>query len=92
MITSKIFRRVLVRFGSFAYSRCLPNWKNLKNEAVTDEESQISEEDMRALNSKESSILTSNLSSDDQLIPQQEILTDTAQLKTLGNLCESLVC
>ena len=59
---------------------------------MTDEESQISEEDMRALNSKESSILTSNLSSDDQLIPQQEILTDTAQLKTLGNLCESLVC
>ncbi len=58
---------------------------------MTDEESQISEEDMRALNSKESSILTSNLSSDDQLIPQQEILTDTTQLKTLGNLCESLV-
>ena len=46
---------------------------------------------MRALNSKESSILTSNLSSDDQLIPQQEIITDMSQLRTLSNLCESLV-
>ena len=63
----------------------------MKEEAVTDEESQISEEDMHALNSKESSILTSNLSSDDQLIPQQEIITDMSQLRTLSNLCESLV-
>ena len=58
---------------------------------MSDEESQISEEDVRALNSKESSILTSNLSSDDQLIPQQEIIIDVAQQRTLSNLCESLV-
>lgn len=51
----------------------------------------MSEKDLRAMNSKESSILTSNLSSVEALIPQQEIITDVVHLKTLANLCESLV-
>ena len=46
---------------------------------------------MRALNSKESNILTTNLSSTECLIQQQELILDVQQLKTLGNLCESLV-
>lgn len=51
----------------------------------------MSEEDMRAMNFKESSILTSNLSSSESLIPQSEIIGDVTQLRTLGNLCESMV-
>ena len=52
---------------------------------------EISEEDMRGLNSKESTILTRNLSSGEALIPQQEIIAEVAQLRTLGNMAESLV-
>lgn len=46
---------------------------------------------MRALNSKESVILISNLSSADSLIPQNEIITDITQMRTVANLHESLV-
>ena len=53
-------------------------------------EEQMSEEDLRAMNSKESAILTSNLSAE-TLICEQEIITDVLQLRTLANLCESLV-
>lgn len=40
-------------------------------------------------NRKEAEILTGNLG--DQLIPQHEILADSAQLRTLAHLQESLV-
>ena len=68
--------------------RCLPNWRNLKED--TPIEDQMSEEDLRAMNSKESAILTSNLSAE-TLISEQEVITDILQLRTLANLCESLV-
>ena len=69
-------------------SRSLPNWQNLKEES---QEVSMSEEDLRAMNFKESSILTSNLSSSESLIPLSEIISDVVQLRTLGNLCESMV-
>ncbi len=79
-------------FMCICSDRTLPNWQNLKEEEhAPSQMPEISEEDMRVLNSKESSILTSNLSSTDCLIPQQEIITDIIQLRTLGNLGESLV-
>ena len=68
--------------------RCLPNWRNLKEDTLI--EDQMSEEDLRAMNSKESAILTSNLSAE-TLISEQEVITDILQLRTLANLCESLV-
>lgn len=49
-----------------------------------------SEEEMRALNSKEALILISNLSSEG-IIPQQEIITDVTQMRTIANVHESLV-
>lgn len=70
--------------------RSLPNWKNLKCGSEEDQE-EMSEDDLRAMNCKESSILTSNLSSTDALIPQQEVISDVIQLKALGNMVESLV-
>jgi len=48
-----------------------------------------SEEEMRALNSKEALILISNLSSE-SIIPQQEIITDVTQMRTIANGRESL--
>ena len=68
--------------------RSLPNWQSLKEESA---QHPMSEEDMRSMNLKESSILTSNLSSSESLIPHSEMITDVSQLRTLGNLCESLV-
>ncbi|ELT88409.1 hypothetical protein CAPTEDRAFT_172210 [Capitella teleta] len=68
----------------------LPNWKSLKNEVEEDFQNLMSEEDMRAMNVKESSILTSNLASSESLIPSSEIISDVGQLRTLGNLTESL--
>jgi exocyst complex component 4 len=50
-----------------------------------------SEEEMRALNSKEALILITNLSSE-SVIPQQEIITDVTQMRTIANVHESLVC
>ena len=46
---------------------------------------------MRALNSKEAVILITNLSTDETLIPQQEIITDVTQMRTVANVHESLV-
>ena len=54
-----------------------------------DEPSQESVEEMRARNSKETEILTSNLGGD-TMIPPSEILTDFHHLKTLAHLHESL--
>jgi exocyst complex component 4 len=50
-----------------------------------------SEQEMRTLNSKESVILITNLSTDETLIPQQEIITDVTQMRTVANVHESLV-
>ena len=71
--------------------RSLPNWKNMKDDVGEDQQQPMSEEDMRVMNSKESSILTSNLASTEALIPDTEIISDVGQLRTLGNLTESLV-
>lgn len=49
-----------------------------------------SEEEIRTLNSKEALILISNLSSE-AIIPQQEIITDVTQMRTIANVHESLV-
>jgi len=70
------------------FLRSLPNWRNLKEEQT--EGSEMSEEDLRAMNSKESSILTSNLSTTEAVIPEQEIITEVGSQKALGNMCESL--
>ena len=72
-------------------SRSLPNWKSLKDEVEEDLQMMMSEEDMRAMNVKESAILTTNLASSESLIPSSEIISDVGQLRTLGNLAESLV-
>lgn len=42
------------------------------------------------MNSKESTILTGSLGSSDANIPSQEIIQDVSQLRTMGNLHESL--
>ena len=74
----------------FLILRCLPNWQSLKGNI--DDQGQTSPEDLRALNSKESMILTTNLSSPESVIPDHEVISDQANIKTLANLCESLVC
>ena len=50
-----------------------------------------SEEEIRALNSKEAVILITNLSSDEASIPQHEIITDVTQIGTVAYVHESLV-
>ncbi|CAH1783447.1 unnamed protein product [Owenia fusiformis] len=67
--------------------RSLPIWSIWKQ---ADRENTLSEADMRVLNSKESDILTSNLASVESLIPLHEIIHDIGQLRTLGNMHESL--
>ncbi|XP_023930065.1 exocyst complex component 4 [Lingula anatina] len=71
--------------------RSLPNWLYLQNEKeLKPVDLHFSEADMRAMNSKESEILTGNLSSSETTIPLHEIISDSSQLRTLGNLHESL--
>ncbi|XP_064602166.1 LOW QUALITY PROTEIN: exocyst complex component 4-like [Liolophura sinensis] len=73
------------------FLRSLPSWKSLQpTEGQELNRTICSEEEMRALNSKESVILISNLSSADSLIPQNEIITDITQMRTVANLHESL--
>lgn len=72
--------------------RSLPSWRSLQpSEGQELNRNVCSEEEMRALNSKEAVILISNLSSADSLIPQQEIITDVTQMRTVANVHESLV-
>jgi len=80
--------------------RSLPSWQNLKPPASTqgqyDEdavaaEQQMSDDDLYLMNSKESSVLTSNLLTNESSELQLEIISDTANLRALGNLCESMV-
>lgn len=81
------------------YCRSLPNWMNLKAAAastsqVIDDESEdqvMSEDELRLMNSKESSILTSNLSTSESHVASSEIITDVVLLRALGHLCESMV-
>ncbi|XP_050406103.1 exocyst complex component 4 [Patella vulgata] len=73
------------------FLRSLPGWRTLQpGEGQELDRTVCSEEEMRALNSKESIILITNLSSDDNLIPQQEIITDITQMRTVANVHESL--
>jgi len=78
--------------------RSLPSWQNLKppmsSHNQLDEdlvEPQMSDDDLYLMNSKESSVLTSNLLTNESSELQLEIITDTANLRALGNLCESMV-
>jgi len=54
-------------------------------------EHQMSDDDLYLMNSKESSVLTSNLLTNESSELQLEIIYDTANLRALGNLCESMV-
>ncbi|KAK7482018.1 hypothetical protein BaRGS_00026710 [Batillaria attramentaria] len=73
-------------------SRSLPSWRTLQPSADGKEldGTVCSEQEMRALNSKEAVILITNLSTDETLIPQQEIITDVTQMRTVANVHESL--
>ncbi|XP_076466754.1 exocyst complex component 4-like isoform X3 [Babylonia areolata] len=74
------------------FLRSLPSWRTLQPTADGKEldGSVCSEQEMRALNSKEAVILITNLSTDETLIPQQEIITDVTQMRTVANVHESL--
>lgn len=74
------------------YTRSLPSWRSLQSSRGQElaSEDVCSEEEIKALNSKEAQILISNLTSSDGLI-QQEIITDVTQMRTIANVHESLV-
>ncbi|XP_025095022.1 exocyst complex component 4-like isoform X4 [Pomacea canaliculata] len=74
------------------FLRSLPSWHTLQPSADGKEldGTVCSEQEMRALNSKEAIILITNLSTDETLIPQQEIITDVTQMRTVANVHESL--
>uniref|UniRef100_A0A0B7A5Q8 Exocyst complex component Sec8 n=2 Tax=Arion vulgaris TaxID=1028688 RepID=A0A0B7A5Q8_9EUPU len=73
------------------FLRSLPSWRSLQPRQGKELDRTIcSEEEIRALNSKEAVILISNLSGDESLIPQQEIITDITQMRTVANVHESL--
>jgi len=81
-----------------ASDRSLPSWQNLKPPVSSDNqfdddaaEQQMSDDDLYLMNSKESSVLTSNLLTNEQSELQLEIISDTVNLRALGNLCESMV-
>ncbi|XP_021371891.1 exocyst complex component 4-like isoform X1 [Mizuhopecten yessoensis] len=73
------------------FLRSLPSWQVLQPMEGQDmNQAMCSEEEMRTLNSKEVNILISNLSSSDSMIPQQEIITDATQMRTIANYHQSL--
>ncbi|ESO90976.1 hypothetical protein LOTGIDRAFT_122393, partial [Lottia gigantea] len=73
------------------FLRSLPGWRTLQpGEGQELDRTVCSEDEMRALNSKEAVILITNLSSDENLIPQNEIITDITQMRTVANVHESL--
>ncbi|GAB1604300.1 exocyst complex component 4-like [Argonauta hians] len=73
------------------FLRSLPSWRSLQPTAGQELNLiACSEEEIRALNLKEAMILISNLSTADSLIPQQEIITDVTQMRTVANVHESL--
>ncbi|CAC5411083.1 EXOC4 [Mytilus coruscus] len=72
------------------FLRSLPSWRSLQMSERQDLSKKLcSEEEIRTLNSKEALILISNLSSE-AIIPQQEIITDVTQMRTIANVHESL--
>ena len=77
--------------------RSLPSWQNLKPPMSCGQydddvaEHQMSDDDLYLMNSKESSVLTSNLLTTESSELQLEIIADSANLRALGNLCESMV-
>ena len=74
------------------FFRSLPSWRTLQpTDGQELNRTVCSEEEMRALNSKEAVILITNLSSDEASIPQHEIITDVTQMRTVANVHESLV-
>jgi len=81
-----------------AGGRSLPSWQNLKppmsSHGQFDEdlvEPQMSDDELYLMNSKESSVLTSNLLTNESAEVQLEIISETANLRALCNLCESMV-
>lgn len=74
------------------FLRSLPSWRTLQPTAGGKElDGRVcSEQEMRALNSKEAVILITNLTTDETLIPQHEIITDVTQMRTVANVHESL--
>ncbi|XP_052228593.1 exocyst complex component 4-like isoform X2 [Dreissena polymorpha] len=73
------------------FLRSLPSWRTLQPTNGQELNRTVcSEEEMRALNSKEAVILITNLSSDEAFIPQHEIITDVTQMRTVANVHESL--
>ncbi|XP_056004911.1 exocyst complex component 4-like isoform X6 [Ostrea edulis] len=73
------------------FLRSLPSWRSLQSASGQElaSEDVCSEEEIKALNSKEAQILISNLTSSDAMI-QQEIITDVTQMRTIANVHESL--
>ena len=76
----------------------MPSWQNLKPPASSHgqfsedvAEHQMSDDDLYLMNSKESSVLTSNLLTNESSELQLDIISDTANLRALGSLCESMV-
>ncbi|KAK3603022.1 hypothetical protein CHS0354_037770 [Potamilus streckersoni] len=73
------------------FLRSLPSWRTLQpTDGQELNRTVCSEEEMRALNSKEAIILITNLSTDEVFIPQHEIITDVTQMRTVANVHESL--
>uniref|UniRef100_UPI00358E8F40 exocyst complex component 4 n=1 Tax=Myxine glutinosa TaxID=7769 RepID=UPI00358E8F40 len=71
--------------------KSLPSWNQLsqaKQARPRRDEGECEEEYTRAVNAKESEVLTGNLW--EQAIPEQAILQDCSELKSLANLHESL--
>ncbi|WAR21892.1 EXOC4-like protein [Mya arenaria] len=73
------------------FLRSLPSWRSLQpSDGHELNRTVCSEEEMRALNSKEAVILITNLSFEEAFIPQHEIITDVTQMRTVANVHESL--
>ncbi|XP_051911425.1 exocyst complex component 4 [Hippocampus zosterae] len=66
----------------------LPNWANMAQPRQTRQKREDEEDFTRAAFAKESEVLTGNLG--DKLIPDNEILRDVSDLKSLANLHESM--
>ncbi|KAM9771610.1 exocyst complex component 4 [Syngnathus typhle] len=66
----------------------LPNWANMAQPRQTRQKREDEEDFTRAAFAKESEVLTGNLG--DKLIPENEILRDVSDLKSLANLHESM--
>ncbi|KAM9390163.1 exocyst complex component 4 [Phaethornis superciliosus] len=68
--------------------KSLPNWSNMAQPKQLRPKREEEEDFIRAAFGKESEVLIGNLG--DKLIPQQEIMRDVSDLKSLANMHESL--